>query len=75
MLLLLESVAMMLVGGALEIGGTASTRRLFSILTRNKFEWTAGEYRKTQAKGALYTITGVLFFVEALSLALFSTAG
>jgi len=77
-LLLLEAVAMMLVGGALEFGGTASARRLFSILERTffhrgNFEWSAKEFKKTQVKGAVYTFTGILFFVEALALALLTT--
>lgn len=77
-LLLLESVAMMLVGGALELGGTASTRRLVSIIGSvfsrpGKFEWSAKEFKKTQVKGAVYTFTGLLFFAEALALAALTT--
>jgi len=77
-LLLLEAVAMMLVGGALEFGGTASAKRLFSLLERTffhrgSFEWSAQDFKKTQVKGAVYTFTGIFFFVEALALALLTT--
>lgn len=68
--LLLESVALMLTGGAMEIGGTASAFRLYAIFRRKKFEWSSGEYKKVQARGAFYSLVGVLFFLESLALAL-----
>ena len=72
-LLLLESVALMLVGGAVEFGGTPSARRAFSLVRRKKFDWSADEYKKVQARGAFYSIVGVMFFVESLTLALVTT--
>jgi hypothetical protein len=74
LVLLLESVALMLVGGAMEIGGTASAKRIETIFSRKKFEWNAKEYKMTQARGAFYSIIGVIFFAEALALAFATSA-
>lgn len=73
-LLLLESVALMLIGGATELGGTPSAKRIFSLLSRKEFDWSASEFKKVESRGAFYSIIGVMFFVEALALA-FATIG
>ena len=73
LVLLLESVALMLMGGAMEIGGTASATRLYTILRRKRFDWNTGEYKKAQARGAFYSLIGVMFFLESLALALVTT--
>lgn len=70
LVLLLEAVALMLVGGAFDLGGAASTKRLFAILTRKRFDWSPQEHKTAQSRGAVYTLIGVLLFVEALALAL-----
>lgn len=72
-LLLLESVALMLIGGAVEFGGTPSAKRATSLIRRKKFDWDAGEYKRVQARGAFYSIIGVMFFLESLTLALVTT--
>ena len=50
--LLIEAVALMLVGGALDLGGAASTRRREAIIRRRKFEWSAADFKKVEARGA-----------------------
>lgn len=73
LILLLESVVLMLLGGAVEMGGTASVVRLSSIVMRKKFDWSPVEYKKVQARGAFYSLVGVMFFVESLALAVLTT--
>lgn len=72
-LLLIESVVLMLLGGSMELGGTASAQRAVSLVTRKKFSWSIVTYKKVQARGAFYTIIGVMFFLESLTLALVTT--
>jgi UPF0716 family protein affecting phage T7 exclusion len=68
-ILLLESVALMLIGGAVELGATPSAQRAVSIIRRKTFEWSPGEYKKVQARGAFYSLIGVIFFLESMALA------
>ncbi|MDG7006950.1 MAG: hypothetical protein JRN06_01750 [Nitrososphaerota archaeon] len=71
--LLLESVVLMLIGGAVEFGATPSAKRASALIRRKSFDWDAGEYKRIQARGAFYTLIGVMFFLESLTLALVTT--
>ena len=69
LILLLEATALMLGGGAMELGATASTKRLVSIFQGRRMEWTGKDYRDAQKRGAVFTITGLLLFAESLLMA------
>ncbi|MDA4124620.1 MAG: hypothetical protein OK438_04115 [Thaumarchaeota archaeon] len=70
---LLESVALMLIGGAMDLSTTGSIRivtRQFKMIFRGSVaekpeEQTAEERRKIGVSAATYAVTGVLLFVEA----------
>jgi len=69
LILLLEATGLMLAGGAMEMGATASTKRLASIFQGKRMGWNRKDYSDAQKRGAIYTITGVLLFAEALVMA------
>jgi predicted RND superfamily exporter protein len=61
-ILLIESTGLMLVGGALGLAGQATAQRLSEVLFRQKFKPDSAA--KTEFKAALYSLTGLLLFVE-----------
>ncbi len=71
--ILLEAVALMLIGGALDLSTTGSIRvatRQFKMIFRGNVaekpeEQTSEERRKIGISAATYAVTGVLLFVEA----------
>ncbi len=67
--LLLEAVALMLVGGAMDLSGAASTKLIQSIFSKRKEEWKREEHSNLQKKAAVYSLTGVFLFAESLLLA------
>ncbi len=69
LILLLEATGLMIAGGAMEMGATASTRRLVSIFQGKKLEWSRRDYSAAQMRGAVFTLTGVLLFAESLLMA------
>lgn len=81
LVLLLEATVLMLIGGAMEIGGTASAKvisnQLRSLFGLKKLigreeskQWSKEEYKATQLSAARYSLTGVILFLESLLLAL-----
>jgi UPF0716 family protein affecting phage T7 exclusion len=71
LLLLIEATGLMLAGGAMELGGTASARRLMSMIEKKKMKWEKDEYERVQRRAAVFTMTGLVLFLESLFLALF----
>lgn len=69
LILLLEATGLMIAGGAMEMGATASTRRLASIFQGKRMEWSRREHDDAQRRGAVFTITGVLLLAESLLMA------
>ncbi len=69
LVLLIESAALMLLGGALSFGGQPSTRRLTSLLTRTNIEVSKSQLEDVEAKAATVALVGVFLFLESLALA------
>jgi len=65
-IILIESTALMLVGGALGVAGQATTRKVTEIFTRRKLKDT--EVIQNDVQAALYALTGVVLFVEVFGL-------
>jgi hypothetical protein len=65
-ILLIESTALMLVGGALGVAGQATTRKVTELFTRRKI--ADAEVTKGDTQAALYTLTGAILFVEVFGL-------
>jgi hypothetical protein len=68
--LLIEACLLMLAGGALDIGSTGSAKRIYAALARKNFEYDRDETRKQVNRAAVYSVTGVVLFVESLAVAL-----
>jgi hypothetical protein len=69
LVLLLESAALMLIGGALSFGGQPGVRRLTWLLTGTKVEASKSDIESLDAKAATVALAGVLLFLESLALA------
>ena len=69
LILLVESSALMLIGGAVSFTGQEGIRRLTSLLTRIELKPDARDAEKSEMKAALYALTGVILFVESTVLA------
>jgi hypothetical protein len=69
LVLLVESAALMLLGGALSFSGQAGVRKATALLTGIKTEVTKAELADLDAKAAAYALAGALLFVESLVLA------
>jgi len=67
--LLVESAALMLVGGALSFSGQEGTRRLVALLNKTETRATKAELQDLESRAATYALVGVLLFVESLALA------
>jgi hypothetical protein len=67
--MLLESAALMLIGGALSFSGWPGVRRFTALLTQTNTEATKSELTDLEAKAATYALVGALLFVESLALA------
>ena len=68
-ILLLEAAALMLVGGAIDLGASASGRRVMSLIERKESDWNKHEYQKHARRASVYTLAGLFLFGEALVLA------
>ena len=68
--LLVEACLLMLAGGALDIGSTGSAKRIYSAIARKRFEYDREESQKLVTRAAVYTLTGVILFVESLGVAI-----
>ncbi len=69
-ILLLEATALMLIGGAVDLGASATGRKIASMIDRKQKNWSKDDHHKTTERAAVYTLAGVFLFVEALLLAL-----
>jgi hypothetical protein len=66
--ILVESTALMLIGGALGVAGQATSRKIAEFMTRRKV--TPSEVASGDLKAALYSITGGLLFAEVFVLSM-----
>ena len=69
LVMLVESAALMLLGGALNLSGQAGVRRLAALLTKTDVKVTKADLGDLDAKAAAYALIGVILFVESLALA------
>ena len=69
LVMLVESAALMLIGGALSFGGQPGVRKLTGVLTGEKVEASRSELESLDAKAATFALAGVLLFLESLALA------
>ena len=69
LVLLVESAALMLLGGALSFSGQPGVRKLTQVLTGTKVEASKSDLESLDAKAAAFALIGVLLFVESLALA------
>ena len=69
-IMLIESTGLLLIGGALGVAGQATTRKVAEIFTRRKV--ADSEVLKGDQMAALYSLTGVILFVEVFGLFLLS---
>jgi hypothetical protein len=65
-IILIESTALLLVGGALGVAGQATTRKVTELFTRRKV--SDSEVVKSDFQAALYTLTGAVLFAEVFGL-------
>ncbi len=68
LVLLVVSAGLMLIGGAMSFV-TPGKVRAFNVLAKRKVKMEADDYRRTENKAALYSLTGVLLFAYSLLLA------
>ena len=66
--LLIEACGLMLVGGVMEFTSTGVIRRFLS-LTNSKLSMDPGAMRKQMKGAVLYTLIGVILFLESLLVA------
>lgn len=67
--LLVESCGLMLVGGVMEFTSTGVIRRFLS-LTNSKLGMDPATMKKQMKGAVLYTLTGVILFLESLLVAI-----
>lgn len=65
-IILIESTALMLLGGALGVAGQATSRKVTELFTRRKLK--DSEVTKNDVQAALYALTGAVLFVEVFGL-------
>ena len=70
LILLIEGAVFMLIGGAMELATSASGRAFVTILTKKKNRTTEEEYARAVNRAGVFTLVGVLLFLESLGLAL-----
>jgi hypothetical protein len=70
--LLIESAALMLVGGALSFSGQEGVRRLAALLSKTQTKATKAELQSIEARAGAYALMGVLLFAGSLALAAFT---
>jgi len=68
-IVLIESTGLMLVGGALGVAGGPSSRKVMEFLSRRKVDPKTIE--TSDARAALYAVTGMLLFAEGAIMAAF----
>jgi hypothetical protein len=69
LILLVESAALMLIGGALSFSGQPGVRRLAGLLTGTKLDVTKSDLESLDARAMAFALVGVLLFVEDFVLA------
>ena len=69
LVLLVESAALMLIGGALSFSGQPGVRKLTQLLAGTKIEAAKSDIESLDAKAAAFALIGVLLFLESLALA------
>ncbi len=67
-ILLIESCGLMLVGGVMEFTSTGVIRRFLSM-TSSRLSMEPAAMRKQMKGAVLYTLTGVILFLESLLVA------
>ena len=68
-ILLLEAAGLMHVGGAIDLGASASGRKVVTLIERKESDWNKHEYQKHTRRASVYTLAGLFLFGEALILA------
>jgi hypothetical protein len=69
LVLLLESAALMLLGGALSFSVQPGVRKLTGLLGGTRTEASKSDIESLDAKAATFALVGVLLFLESLALA------
>lgn len=69
LILLIESAGLMLIGGALDLARSASAKKILSLVRIKQSEKT-NKNEDTSRKAGIFSLTGVILFLEALILAL-----
>jgi len=69
LILLLESAALMLLGGALSFAGQPGVRKVLGFLVTESEHAGAARVEDVDARAAVYALTGGLLFVESMTLA------
>ncbi len=66
---LLESAALFLMGGALDVGGSLSFHKLMDHVSKTETEWSAESHRRAQSSAAFLIVAGAILFVLSFALA------
>ena len=69
LILLVESAALMLIGGALSFSGQPGVRKLTGLLTGTKLDVTKSDLDALDARAMAFALVGVLLFLEDFALA------
>ena len=69
LLTLLEAAFLFLFGGAIDLGGSISYRRISDRINKTQKAWDFNEHRQTQTKAAPYIITGTILLILSFVLA------
>ena len=68
-ILLLEATALMLIGGAMDLGTSGTGRKLGSMIEKKPIVWKMEDSAKASRRAAVFTLAGVFLFAEALAMA------
>lgn len=66
---LLESAGFFLVGGAMDVGGSLSFRKLTNNMSKTQSEWSMEDHRQAQSSAAPLIVAGVILLVASFALA------
>jgi hypothetical protein len=72
LVILIESTGLMLIGGALGVAGGATSRKVAEFITTSvlKKKYDTKGFQTSDAKAALYALTGMLLFAEGAAMSL-----
>ncbi len=69
LMMLMESALLFLIGGAVDVGGSVSFRKLMNHVSKTERDWSTEGHRNAQSRAAPTVLAGVILLVLSFALA------